>query len=107
MKDDAISRSATLEHVQRLDHLATLPDGDVVVRLSEVEDAIINGLPAMQPECNPGKWMAVQDGDDDGFIFARCTVCKWDSGEAFELAKRRYNYCPHCGALMENGGHYG
>ncbi len=46
MKDDAISRQSTLEHVQRLDHLATLPDGDFVVRLSEVEDAIINGLSA-------------------------------------------------------------
>lgn len=70
MKDDAISRSSTLEHVQRLDHLATLPDGDFVVRLSEVEDAIVDGLPPMPPERDP----AVEILNDERII--RCKSCE-------------------------------
>lgn len=91
--DDLISRRVAIDAFWKL---------DIELRPSAI-DAIadmLKTLPYAQPERNPGKWMAVQYGDDDGFIFARCTVCKWESGEAFDLAKRRYNYCPHCGADM-------
>jgi hypothetical protein len=44
-----------------------------------------------------GKWNC----DDDMFEYAICSACKWDSGEAWEYAKKRFAYCPHCGAKMD------
>ncbi len=37
---------------------------------------------------------------DDMFEYAICSVCKWDSGEAWEYAKKYFRYCPNCGADM-------
>lgn len=96
MKEDAISRSSTLEHVQRLDHLATLPDGDFVVRLSEVEDAIINGLPA-QSQRMRGRWELSSLTRGPMRYCSECGFGQWVEDE------RVYSFCPNCGAQMENG----
>ena len=45
-----------------------------------------------------GKWNC---GDDDEFPYAVCSVCKWDSGEAWEYAKKNFKYCPNCGARQD------
>lgn len=63
---------------------------------------ILYSLPNAEPKRKSGRWVA--EADEDGFVYDRCTACKWDSEEPLGLAKRRYNYCPNCGARMENGG---
>lgn len=37
---------------------------------------------------------------DDMFEYAICSSCKHETGEAWEYAKRNFNYCPNCGAKM-------
>ena len=49
-----------------------------------------------------GKWDC--ECEDDMFEYAICSCCKWDSGEAWEYAKKRFRYCPNCGAKMEVDG---
>lgn len=44
-----------------------------------------------------GKWNC----GDDMFEYGVCSSCKWDSGEAWEYAKKNFRYCPNCGARME------
>ena len=44
-----------------------------------------------------GKWNC----GDDMFEYAICSACKWDSGEAWEYAKKNFIYCPNCGARMD------
>jgi hypothetical protein len=44
-----------------------------------------------------GKWNC----GDDMFEYAICSACKWDSGEAWEYAKKNFIYCPNCGARMK------
>ena len=44
-----------------------------------------------------GRWNC----GDDMFEYAVCSYCKWDSGEAWEYAKKYFKYCPNCGAKMD------
>ena len=49
------------------------------------------------PERKVGKW----ECSDDIFEYALCSCCKWDSGEAWEYALKRFRFCPNCGAEMK------
>lgn len=51
-----------------------------------------------EPDRPHGEW--VRYIDDDGFAWAKCSLCQWDSGEAFEYAIDRFDFCPNCGAKM-------
>ena len=44
-----------------------------------------------------GHW----DYGDDMFEYAICSSCNWDSGEAWEYAKKNFKFCPNCGAKMD------
>lgn len=44
-----------------------------------------------------GKWNC----SDDMFEYAVCSACKWESGEAWKYAIKRFMYCPNCGARMD------
>ena len=44
-----------------------------------------------------GEWIRYTE---EGFDYAKCSACKWDSGEAFEYALDRFHFCPNCGADM-------
>lgn len=44
-----------------------------------------------------GEWVRYTE---DGFAYAKCSACKWDSGESFEYAMDRFPFCPNCGADM-------
>lgn len=66
------------------------------------DKACIIGVIDEQPtveERKKGEW----NYGDDMFEYAICSVCKWDSGEAWEYAKKYFRYCPHCGADMRGG----
>lgn len=43
-----------------------------------------------------GRWLC----SDDMFEYAVCSLCKVDTREPFEYAKRHFNYCSNCGAKM-------
>ena len=55
----------------------------------------VNAQPTIE-ERKKGKW----NYGDDMFEYAICSACKWDSGEAWEYAKKYFRYYPHCGADM-------
>ena len=67
-----------------------------------VEEYGISGVIEAQPTVDAvpvrhGKWNC----GDDMFEYAICSACKWDSGEAWEYAKKNFIYCPNCGARMD------
>ncbi len=53
--NDCISRQAAIDEVQAIEHLATLRDGDVVVRMNDVEH-ILYTMPSVQPEPEDFEW---------------------------------------------------
>lgn len=60
------------------------------------ESDIIFAPTADVVERKVGKW----ECSDDIFEYALCSCCKWDSGEAWEYALKRFRFCPNCGAEM-------
>ena len=64
-----------------------------------VQEAIKKAMDCMPTieERKTGEWNC----GDDMFEYAICSACKWDSGEAWEYAKKHFRYCPSCGARME------
>lgn len=65
--------------------------GDFEDACAAIEDA-----PTVE-ERKTGKWNC----GDDMFEYAVCSCCEWDSGEAWEYAKKYFSFCPNCGASME------
>lgn len=60
----------------------------------------LNHIPDFECDCfeekRPhGEWIRYTE---DGFDYAKCSACKWDSGEAFEYAIDRFPFCPNCGS---------
>lgn len=53
--------------------------------------AEIDWMPTIEPEQKTGKWY------DCGSLSCRCNQCGCKN-------TKETNYCPHCGAKMENGG---
>ncbi len=68
----------------------------------ETQRRVMN-LPPVQPKAKAGKWIMKED--NTSFVrqlprrWAECSCCGWscDIGIA-----KRYNYCPDCGAKMED-----
>jgi len=59
---------------------------------------LMNQIPAadVQP-VKHGKWIA----DGDGYHWTyNCSICGWKDGYPFN---ERHNFCPNCGARMEDG----
>jgi hypothetical protein len=54
--------------------------------------------PTIEPERKTGKWIVV----DDGIISGKCSVCGWES-HMYEDDVVGMDYCPNCGARMEDG----
>lgn len=70
-------------------------DGERVVLVKEIDKAYeeILQLPYVQPQ-RIGRWISVFDEDED-----KCSECQ----ATFFCASTRFNFCPNCGALMEDG----
>ena len=65
-------------------------------RLCPIRILCKNAVPAadVRPVVR-GKWVA----DGDGYHWTyNCSVCGWKDGYPFN---ERHNYCPNCGAMME------
>ena len=65
--------------------------------ITEAIDIIDNIPSADAAPIVHGHW----DCGYDMFEYAICSSCKWDSGEAWEYAKKNFKFCPHCGAKMD------
>lgn len=66
----------------------------------------IKELPSVTAERKTGKWITRID-DKGQFIGYKCSKCGGkkigDEGEWVELIDYKYQYCPNCGAKMEEG----
>lgn len=65
----------------------------------EIAISTAYGAPTIE-ERKKGEWYC----SDDMFETGVCSVCKWDSEEAWEHTKRWWKFCPHCGAEMKGEG---
>lgn len=55
----------------------------------------LEGLPVVEPERKKGKWENyIADTGVEHWRVIRCSECG-------KVAIDRYNYCPHCGARMD------
>ncbi len=60
--------------------------------------AKVQEQPTIKPERKPGKWEPVVVFD--GYVDFRCSAChryRFHNGEM----RKKYKYCPNCGAKME------
>lgn len=111
---DAVSRQAMIDAIDTWDKFG-VDDTNSLFRLDNLslphyvpymhyDDVIkcIKGMPSVTPQPKTGHWIE-KDGYD-GDTYYDCSVCgeswttidgdPWDNG---------MNYCPHCGAKMEEG----
>ena len=58
---------------------------------------VLRSFPKYEDTRPHGVWIRYTE---DGFDYAKCSACQWDSGEAFEYAVDRFPFCPNCGASM-------
>lgn len=85
MKNDTINRQMAID-------IAYKYRADIIAE--EIED-----LPAAQSESKTGKWIEAYDPFNR--ISGRCSVCGWEA-HLYEDDVVGMNYCPNCGAEMEN-----
>ena len=67
-------------------------------------DTIIDLQPTVDAEPKHGRWITVSDGYGNGVATAsicECSLCK-DTIWVYKNDKRKWNYCPNCGARMES-----
>lgn len=88
--------AAYIDKIELWNRLATVNDKAEIF-------VIINEMPVVERRVC-GKWLH----DEDDYTFADCSVC----GEVFDVNEKstleiwkmfceEYQYCPHCGAKME------
>lgn len=78
-----IYRRQAIDEVQHIGRLASLADGDSVIRVSAVKH-VLHNLPSAQTERKKGKWLVDEDGNME------CPFCGNTCGFG--------NYCNECGA---------
>lgn len=58
----------------------------------------IQDQPTVQPERKTGRW--IYQEPPEGYVgISVCPLC----GDEFNIEPKEYNYCPNCGAKMEEG----
>lgn len=95
--DDLINRQAAIELCDWYEH--EFSECDHIIRLI-TED--LKSFPPAEPERQKGKWRITLDNDEKMY---ECSVCKCRMiKEPYDLAvgMHGYNYCPYCGAKMED-----
>ena len=87
--DDAISRQAVLNEIYNTDGISNI--------YFHLADEII-ALPPVTPAEKVGQW--TEGGFD--FNYWTCSKCKYQPNN--DYSKPSYNYCPNCGAKMQEVG---
>jgi ribosomal protein L37E len=90
--EDCISRQAVLDYLDKMPSELT-SDGRRMVRRRTLEEYISDTLPSVTPQPKVGRWINIDA------THSKCDRC----GAVFEIASENgeSNYCPHCGAKME------
>lgn len=93
--DDLISRKEAIDRIKGWfetdKHYHPYSKGKTIPTC-EVMD-ILERVPSAQPQRNKGKWVTISDGHVD---VVKCDQCG-------KMTDDISNYCPNCGAEMENG----
>lgn len=70
-----------------------------------VLEELINKVENLESELKEmqkaGHWKVVSDGYGDKAYICECSECN-DTMWVYKDADRKWNYCPHCGAKMED-----
>lgn len=98
---DLISRQAAIDFIKKHSYPVRY-DGNSIeqgMTLTGIEQAL-KEAPSIRPEQKTGRW--IEHIDERGDTYYECSSCK----EEFTLiegtpADNLYNYCPNCGAKME------
>lgn len=66
-------------------------------------DALDMAIKALEqePKAKTGHWKVVSAGYGDTAYICECSECK-DTVWVYKDADRKWNYCPNCGAKMED-----
>ena len=99
---DLISRQALIEHLRRTIE-ASSNDGDYNEGFNDGMDfaaCFASTLPSAQPERKKGHWIEVDDHYNR--ISGRCSVCGWES-HMYEDDVVGMDFCPNCGARLQEG----
>ena len=93
--NDLISRQALMKEFA--DFVKRSNNSDFA-RMPTWNDAVslVDSMPPAQPEQKVGKWIVM----DDDRISGRCSVCGWEA-HLYEDDVVGMDYCPNCGAKME------
>ena len=97
-----IDKWIAMQAVQGIDSVATLRDGDPVIRMSAVEHVLEN-LPETEPERKVGRWIPCPQSASWLYVY-KCSEC----GGYLQISDvdgngYKANYCSYCGAKMERG----
>ena len=96
--DDLISRQAAID-------IASKQCMEFRGIFGRIEDDL-KDLPSVQPERKKGEWLekAYHDTDPiDEWQSAKCSACGKYHTTPFVYYFDNFNYCPNCGAEMEEG----
>ena len=95
MNDDLISRQVAIDKFEPWLNVKGYSEGERNMLKAVLYD--LKFLPSAQQERKTGKWI----NDDDDWCYPECSVCGKNALEVQECGFKS-NYCPHCGARMEN-----
>ena len=87
MKDEYISRQAAIDAINRLD----IPEDMCVFEILSHIELELGTLPSAQPERIRGRW--IEKPHVHGVAY--CSLCD------YELHTNDTNFCPNCGAKMD------
>lgn len=93
--EDCISRQAVINGVDN--YIKKVQSTGAKDDFISFEELVVKALPPVTPKPKTGHWRAVYQGDE--IINYRCTECEF--GNTFGRNTHRMNFCPNCGAKME------
>ena len=94
--NDLISRKAAIEAIDnewRTGYCSEYAPSEII----DISIEALEQVPAAEPERKTGQW----ECGDDMWERAICSICKWNSEEAWEYPREHFKFCPNCGAKME------
>lgn len=101
--DDLISRQAAIDAIES--HIRTAEEPyqlsqteNVLNHAFEIAASCVYNLPSVQPERKKGKWIVDGVRFKGGHDWMHCSEC---GRETLNTPMERTNYCPNCGAKME------